>query len=419
MAWRCHDAQYWGKTIIDNRGRVVRRGTPQRRRRISVVADFGGECAGEILFERESLQRNHQQSTTERERAESDITCCAGRSDREIIETVTLGHDERQSLMPTDGTTDTLMSTDYKQPMIVAYDETIAIEGNGGRESHHGDGYSKTDKMYTLNTVEVHGVAYGIDSEKENVPYTLKIRAGCDGGGKGPLTQKNRSATLSCNNDQTLFEPKVYCICAYESNSMKSSNPHSGIYESDTSRTLDLNGGDPSCNQGGMAVCEPHAYDMTHADDVIRDCGECSPTLQNRMGTGGNQVPLTIEKKTSWVARKLMPIECERLQGFPDNWTDIGEWIDSKGKKHKPYDTPRYKAIGNSICLPFWDWMLKRMAQHLPEHATLGSLFDGIGGFPLIWERIHGAGTARWASEIEEFCIAVTKRHFPEEDNGS
>lgn len=185
------------------------------------------------------------------------------------------------------------------------------------------------------------------------------------------------------------------------------------------------------------------ALDMTHACDVIRECGEQVPALQARMGTGGNQVPLTYQMNgfgdyraaevassckqrdfkdstdlviTNMVVRRLTPMECERLQGFPDHWTDIGEWTDEKGKKHKDADSPRYKALGNSIALPFWDWMLRRMARYLPEDATLGSLFDGIAGFPLIWERIHGKGTARWASEIEPFPIAVTKKHFPEEE---
>ena len=53
------------------------------------------------------------------------------------------------------------------------------------------------------------------------------------------------------------------------------------------------------------------------------------------------------------IVRRLTPLECERLQGFPDNWTKIGEWTDSKGKKHKESDSPRYKALGNSIALPF------------------------------------------------------------------
>ena len=216
------------------------------------------------------------------------------------------------------------------------------------------------------------------------------------------------------------------------------------------------------------------ALDMTHACDVIRECGEQVPALQARMGTGGNQVPLTygigngqaneagimaeevsqtlntmhdaqavmcedvshaLRAKAAcayredaetypvqnMVVRRLTPMECERLQGFPDGWTDIGDWVktDKRGREIKvkgSADSPRYKALGNSIALPFWDWMLRRMARYLPEGATLGSLFDGIAGYPLIWERIHGKGTARWASEIEPFPIAVTKKHFPEEE---
>ena len=190
------------------------------------------------------------------------------------------------------------------------------------------------------------------------------------------------------------------------------------------------------------------ALDMTHACDVIRECGEQVPALQARMETGGNQVPLTYQMNgfgdyraaevassckqrdfkdgtdlaiTHMVVRRLTPMECERLQGFPDGWTDIGDWVktDKRGREIKvkgSADSPRYKALGNSIALPFWDWMLRRMARYLPEGATLGSLFDGIGGFPLCFERIHGKGTARWASEIEQFPIAVTKKHFSEEE---
>ena len=184
------------------------------------------------------------------------------------------------------------------------------------------------------------------------------------------------------------------------------------------------------------------ALDMTHACDVIRECGEQVPALQARMGTGGNQVPLTYKMNgfgdyraaevassckqrdfkdstdlaiTHMVVRRLTPLECTRLQGYPDGWVDIGDWTDEKGKKHKDADSPKYKALGNSIALPFWDWMLRRMARYLPADATLGSLFDGIGGFPLCWQRIHGRGTARWASEIEQFPIAVTKKWFGEE----
>lgn len=110
--------------------------------------------------------------------------------------------------------------------------------------------------------------------------------------------------------------------------------------------------------------------------------------------------------------RRLTPLECERLQGYPDGWTDIGEWVDSKGKRHDSSDSARYKALGNSIALPFWHWLFKRISAQYVGNPTLGSLFDGIGGFPLCWERINGKGTALWASEIEEFPIAVTKYHF-------
>ena len=138
------------------------------------------------------------------------------------------------------------------------------------------------------------------------------------------------------------------------------------------------------------------------------------PTLQAAAGTSGNNQPMVL-KSTDMVVRRLTPLECERLQGFPDGWTDIGEWTDSKGKVHKESsDSARYKALGNSIALPFWFWLLRRIAAQYERPATLGSLFDGIGGFPLCWERCNGKGTAIWASEIEEFPIAVTKKRFPD-----
>ena len=127
---------------------------------------------------------------------------------------------------------------------------------------------------------------------------------------------------------------------------------------------------------------------------------------------GGGQ-NMNEEYKTT--VRRLTPKECERLQGFPDDFTNLGEWTDTKGKKHKEADTPRYKALGNSIATPFWFYLLRRISAQYERPATLGSLFDGIGGFPLCWERCNGKGTAIWASEIEEFCIAVTKERFGDE----
>lgn len=261
---------------------------------------------------------------------------------------------------------------------------------------------------------------------------------------------------------------QVYSFDSLASNSMKSKNPNSGCRIVDCAKTLDTAPPDPSKNQGGIAI-----LDMTHATDVIRECGEIVPSLQARMGTGGNQVPLmyqmqgfgdyregkvassckqrdykdstdlvyavdcrnftensnvngTLQAKESGgsslnlnnvcrqsgTVRRLTPLECTRLQGFPDGWVDIGDWTDEKDRVHKEADAPKYKALGNSIALPFWRWMFGRMAKYLPDGATLGSLFDGIGGFPLCWENIHGKGTAVWDSEIDPFAIAVTKNHF-------
>lgn len=115
------------------------------------------------------------------------------------------------------------------------------------------------------------------------------------------------------------------------------------------------------------------------------------------------------------VVRRLTPKECERLQGFPDDWTDIGEWTDSTGKKRQTSDTNRYKALGNSIALPYWKVLARRIAAQYDRDITMGSLFDGIGGFPYAFE--HCGAKAVWASEIEEFCIAVTKRRFPEDED--
>lgn len=276
--------------------------------------------------------------------------------------------------------------------------------------------------------------------------------------------QTEKSGTLGCGNDQTIFclatqqggaelrtddraptltaavgmsgnnQPVLcYGICSYASNSMKSSNPHSGVYKADTSRTLDLNGGNPACNQGGIAVVQ-RAYQMQgfgdyREADVASSCkqrdykdstdlvigidGECNAYIEQygtlRAHASGGAEETLMHRM---VVRRLTPLECERLQGFPDGWTDIGDYTDSTGKKRKTSDSARYKALGNSIALPFWRWMFGRMAAYLPEGATLGSLFDGIGGFPLCWEDVHGAGTAIWASEIEEFPIAVTKMRF-------
>lgn len=165
--------------------------------------------------------------------------------------------------------------------------------------------------------------------------------------------------------------------------------------------------------------------------------------LSQDLGRGGNNTPIVLEtecdemcsdkekdmsNETSAI-RRITPTECEILQGYPAGWTLIGApvdktdkdgnvidieyyYTDEDGNKKKVSDSVRYKALGNSICLPFWFYLLRRISAQYERPATLGSLFDGLGGFPLCWERCNGEGTALWASEIEPFCIAVTKEHF-------
>ncbi len=146
--------------------------------------------------------------------------------------------------------------------------------------------------------------------------------------------------------------------------------------------------------------------------------GDKSATLGVNCGqsTGRNGV-CEEQSQAQYIVRRLTPLECERLQGFPDGWTDIGEWTDSKGKVHKEStDSARYKALGNSIAIPPWKFVLQKLSSFCGENPTMASLFDGIGGFPLIWESLNGKRSCIWASEIEEFPIAVTKYHFPEEE---
>lgn len=429
LAWRTMDAQHWG--------------VPQRRLRISLVLDLTGGRAGEILFEPESLRGHFAPGITPGQATAGTVENGAGTADR---------------------------------------------------------------------------------------AFTLKIRSGCEGGGKGALVQTEKSATLSTLQDQTLFvaePPKAYSFDSLASNSMKSSNPHSGCREVEIAKTLDTSPPDPAKNQGGIAILDvlpfdttqitspqngnnPHFGDPRHplaatahppaavclnyinpvAEPLIYDArgngdgitsptmtgdhnsrvtdytaitlqgdtvagallardykgpgradslgrviaqpvgadlyngtltGDKAVTLTTATGQGGaNTGPSVIEKIIRWIVRRLTPTECERLQGYPDGWTDLGGWVDSRGKAHKAADSPRYKALGNSIALPQWYYVLGGISDRLPEDATLGSLFDGIGGFPYVWAQLH-AGRKElcvWASEIEEFPIAVTKKWFPEVEDG-
>lgn len=332
LAWRLFDAQYWG--------------VPQRRQRIALVMDFGGQRAAKILFERTGVPGN------------SDESIPTWQGAARIAEKCIVGNDR------------------------VVGEKSFCIVGNMiDRETNMNGTGVKEDTAFTINTIDRNAVA-----------YTLKIRSGCEGGGKGALVQIEKSATLSTLQDQTL-------ICLADNTSLHNSK-----------------------QKISPVVFESHSQDARYTQQ-----GDTSPACTAQWGTGGNNMPLVAEKKTfamqrigeykeseqastmksrdykdatdliaeketknlQWIVRRLTPVECERLQGFPDGWTDIGEWVDENGKKHKPADSPRYKALGNSIALPQWYWIFQKMKPYIGENPTLGSLFDGIGGFPLVFESTY------------------------------
>lgn len=300
LAWRQLDAQYWG--------------VPQRRKRIALVVDFGGQRAPEILFESTGLSGNPDES-------------------------------------------------------IKAWEATPG-----------------------------HSQASPSGRDRGGKSYTLKIRSGCAGGGKGALVQTEKSATLSTLQDQTLFQPVVYDA--------------RGNGDGRTCPTITGDHENRITDYTAIAIERKTFNEQSFSH--YKESDKCS-TLKAKSGNIGNGSECLIAEKTiRWIVRRLTPVECERLQGYPDDYTNIGDWTDSKGKKHKYADSPRYKALGNSIALPQWFWLVQKMRPYLKEKPTLGSLFDGLGGFPLVWQRAYGEGTARWASEIESFCVAVTKRRFGE-----
>ena len=141
----------------------------------------------------------------------------------------------------------------------------------------------------------------------------------------------------------------------------------------------------------------------------------------NGVSTDGTATTLTAQEKErpmigASVVRRLTPTECSRLQGYPDGWVDIGDWADEKGRIHKESDSAKYRALGNSIALPFWQYLMRRIAAQYEGEITMGSLFDGIGGFPLC--ALRSGIKPLWSSEIEPFCIAVLKKHFGDADTG-
>lgn len=326
IAWRVLDAQFWG--------------VPQRRRRIALVADFGGQSAPEILFVRESVPGNTSAGGTARESIAGDAADCVGITNRgrrtgDVSETLRACSHGALPMIVTRSNGDGI---DVIHP-------TICIQGNcidrADTAGCNGKGWRDDDVSYTLNTIDRPAV------------YAMQ----------GFGDYKETGVVSSCKSRD--YKDATDLICAVD------------------------------CQNG------------TEPPDI-------NGTLQAK-STGGLSLNLQNVCRVNKTVRRLTPLECERLQGFPDGWTDIGDWVDSKGKKRKTTDSARYKALGNSIALPPWKWVLKRLCAQYEQDATMASLFDGIGGFPLLWERLNGKGSCIWASEIDEFPIAVTKKRFRED----
>lgn len=352
LAWRILDAaQGWG--------------VAQRRKRVFVVLDLAGGRAGEVLFESEGLSGYTPPGGEARKGAAGGAARCAGAAG-------------------------------------FCYESGEASRGIGYQE----------EESPTLRCWKPPGVAV------REPPLTLKIRSGCDGGGKGALIQHDLSATLGCHNDQTLFAPKAFGVGSDKSKGMLSANPKSGFYEAATSRTLDRSGGNACCNQGGMVVVSP-AYSI-HPMVNTQTQQEQTPSLMARdskdpllvslpsycldracFTSGENaQYRLSVRAEVAatlvaegpgaisappeeYLVRRLTPLECCRLQGFPDGWTEhleteepgeqeiarwVGvfeDWYRAQGKtaraspekiakwlKNPRTDSAEYKAYGNSVAVP-------------------------------------------------------------------
>lgn len=346
IAYRTLDAQYWG--------------VPQRRRRIYLVADFGGQSAGKILFESEGLSGNPAKGCCEGQgtscsvekgigeagcgtfdiRFTSDGTKnarghCYGTDISRTFDTGGQNPDSNHGgvvcLEPQGIDVYNHELTGYKAAslgqncgMSTGRNGVMCLNDQGGQrmdvtesmtstlraasnhpplvfENHGQDARFKGPLEVAQTVLSTYGTGGNNQPFVVETPMTLKIRSGCDGGGKGALIQSDKSATLGCNNDQTLFVPvgnavfadkaaslsaaegpkgpssqalsnpeenfvaelKAYGISSYDSNSMKSANPNAGIYEADTARTLDIKGGNPACNQGGIAVVEKNGCSST------------------------------------------------------------------------------------------------------------------------------------------------------------
>ena len=378
VAYRVLDAQFFG--------------VPQRRARIYLVADFGGQSAGEVLFKSEGMSgytpegfRSWQGTAGGAEDGAGEAgvgadggsgTICVntqGNSGVGITEEKTLAlvaqdHGNHPAVLQAAG-----FCTEHSaQARGIGYEEEKSPTLRAGVvpaaisvENHPTDGRVKIREDGKCQTLCSRAGTGGnnVPLVAEPEPVTLKIRCGCEGGGKGPLLTHDKSATLGTHNDQTLFQPKAYGVCSKTSHAMLSDNPHSGFYEAKTSRTLDQSGGHAVCsNQGGICVVAPDpAYALQgsmigradkngpQGDGINEDVSFTLNTVDKHAvaqptycATTGSFMTISKDKtqplmardykdpqiindretpeEPVYIVRRLTPTECARLQGFPDWW---------------------------------------------------------------------------------------------------
>ena len=429
IAWRVLDAQFWG--------------VPQRRKRIYLVADFASQRAGRILFESEGVSGYSAEGFRAWQRTAGNFESGAGAAG------VIFLNDQGGNVMEvSDDITGTLRAETHGHPPNVVQSAGFCTEHSAkSRSIGYGEETSPTlragvvpaalmfenhsqDARYNgpLERAQALTARYGTGGNNQplvmETPKLLKIRSGKEGGGKGALIQDDLSATIATHNDQTLFQPKAYGICSKASHAMLSDNPHSGFYEAETTRTLDCNGGNPSCNQGGMAVVavqssmigredkngpqgmgtgedisftlntvDRHAvaYSASKATFFMNAQEELAATL-----VASDYKDPPVVNQPEYIVRRLTPIECARLQGFPDWWcdglgntdpdeTEIDRWMqifemhrtalgkDTKPKSRnavvkwlkEPYsDSAAYKMWGNGVALPCVFFVLSGIVYH-------------------------------------------------------
>lgn len=451
LAWRVLDGRYWGPTQEAD-GRVLHLGTPQRRRRIALVADFGGGSAPEILFERQGVSGHPEPGGEAWEETGTDTgagTAGADPVDGEgCLRDLILDDQGGQRItVYNDGVAPTIRAEMHGNvPCVIEPGELIAFAQN------------QRDEVRDLG-----GVAGALAAEPgmKQQTYVAQPMAIAFGAKQQSMAASDEvAATLGANDYK---EPQVVVTHGF---SYKAGSDAGSIgLEAECAPTLLGSRHDAAVTydargNGGGEVCatmtDDHESRVTdYTNLVVRKAWGIGNGQANCAARPAEEVSMTIDcmhdaqavmtenGRCEFVVRRLTPLECERLQGYPDFWTQLPvietmtreefdfwdcvrrEWAAVEGKRYTTpktvetmikwwnkmatSDSHRYKALGNSICLPGWKWICKRISAQYERDATMGSLFDGIGGFPYIWQQLNGPGTCLWASEVEPFQIAVTR----------